>query len=542
MSVSAKRRKFWGWGYEGDILGEEELTWLEGTWAAFFGVDQFEVTPPPVVEEIDLRPPRLTVPSALAAICTTEPYERLRHAYGASFPDSARAFARDFSHPPDVVAYPRAIQDITALLDWSYANDIVVIPFGGGTSVVGGVEPPVAAERVLTIDLTRMQRVLEIDERSQVALIEAGAAGPVLEEQLRPGGWTLRFFPQSFEFSTLGGWIATRAGGHFATLATHIDDLVEGIELVTPRGVIVSPRFPASGAGPDPQRLWLGSEGTLGLITRAWVRIGRRPRFRASASVCFEDFAKAVEAVRTIAQAGLYPANCRLLDPLESLGSGLGNGTQAFLILTFESADHALDPWLRRALELCADYGGVVESQASESGEGEGHRQGAAGRWRQRFLRMPWYREALTARGIISDTFETAVTWERFSHLYEQVRLATAQAIHEVTGKAGWVSCRLTHVYPDGAAAYFTFCALGRKTSLVEQFWEIKRVALSAVTEQGGTITHHHAVGRDHRPWYDRERPALFAEVLRAAKETLDPRWLLNPGVLLDPPVSLGVI
>jgi alkyldihydroxyacetonephosphate synthase len=540
--MSARRRKFWGWGYEGDILSKEELNWLEETWAAFFGVDQFEATPPPTVEEIDLPPPRLSIPSQLAAICTTGPYERLRHSYGASFPDSARAFARDFSHPPDVVAYPRNVQEITALLDWCYAHDIVTIPFGGGTSVVGGVEPPPVAERVLTIDLTRMQRVLEIDEASQVALIEAGAAGPVLEEQLRPGGWTLRFFPQSFEFSTLGGWIATRAGGHFATLATHIDDLVESVELVTPRGVIVSPRFPASGAGPDPLRLWLGSEGILGLITRAWVRIVRRPRFRASASVRFEEFEKASEAVRSIAQAGLYPANCRLLDPWESLGSGLGNGRQAFLVLTFESADHALDPWLQRALELCADYGGATESQASESGPGESHRQGAAGRWRQRFLRMPWYREAMTARGIITDTFETAVTWERFPRLYEQVRLTTAQAIREVTGKAGWVSCRLTHVYPDGAAAYFTFCALGKKEALVQQFWEIKRAALNAVTEHGGTITHHHAVGRDHRPWYDRERPMLFAEALRATKQALDPRWLLNPGVLLDPPAGSGVI
>lgn len=542
MSESARRRKFWGWGYEGDILSEEELGWLEGTWAAFFGVDHFEVTPPPRVEEIDLRPPRLSVPPQLAAICSTDPYERLRHAYGASFPDSARAFARDFSHPPDVVAYPRDVQEIVSLLDWSYDHDIVVIPFGGGTSVVGGVEPPVEAERVLTIDLTRMQRVLEIDEASQVALIEAGAAGPVLEEQLRPGGWTLRFFPQSFEFSTLGGWIATRAGGHFATLATHIDDLVESVELLTPRGLISSPRFPASGAGPDPLRLWLGSEGIFGLITRAWVRLVRRPRFRASASVRFEDFGKAGDAVRAIAQAGLYPANCRLLDPLESLGSGLGDGRQAFLVLTFESADHALDPWLRRALELCADYGGLAESEASESEQGESHRRGAAGRWRQRFLRMPWYREAMTARGIISDTFETAVTWERFPRLYEEVRRATAQAIREVTGKAGWVSCRLTHVYPDGAAAYFTFCSLGKKEALVQQFWQIKRAALDAVVGQGGTITHHHAVGRDHRLWYDRERPALFAEALRAAKERLDPRWLLNPGVLLDPPAGSGVV
>jgi alkyldihydroxyacetonephosphate synthase len=534
MSVSRRRRKFWGWGYEGEVLTPEETRWLEATWAAFFGVDHFEVTPPPAPEEIALPSPRLAPPTHLREICTSEPYERLLHTYGAAFPDSARAFARDFAHPPDVVAYPRNAQEVLALLDWCYERHAVVIPFGGGTSVVGGVEAPPEAGAVVTIDMKRMERVREIDTRAQAALIEAGAAGPVLEEQLRPAGWTLRFFPQSFEHSTLGGWIATRAGGHFATLATHIDDLVESIEVVTPRGLVETRRLPASGAGPDPLRLWLGSEGILGLITQAWVRIVKRPRFRASASVSFADFLQAAEAVRAIAQSGLYPANCRLLDPLESLGSLLGDGSRSFLILTFESADHPLDAWLRRALELCSDSGGKVESQASD--QKEAHRQGAAGQWRQRFLRMPWFREALTARGIISDTFETAITWERLPALYQAAREATAQAIQEATGHPGWVSCRLTHVYPDGAAVYFTFCALGRKSALVDQFWEIKRAALTTVTQHGGTITHHHAVGRHHRPWYDRERPPLFAEALRAAKQTLDPRWLLNPGVLLDPP------
>ncbi len=318
------RLKFWGWGYEGDVLSPDEVGWLESMWAQQFRVPQFDLTSAPAAEDIRLRPPRLTIPAALLPICTTEHYERLLHSYGSSFPDSVRIFARDFSNPPDVIAYPRHAQDILALLDWCHDAGAAVIPFGGGTSVVGGVEPPRDSPAVVTVDMQRMNRVLEIDPVSQTALIQAGTCGPELERQLQPSGLTLRFFPQSFEYSTLGGWIATRAGGHFATLYTHIDDLVESLQAVTPRGVMESRRFPASGAGPAPERIWLGSEGILGIVTQAWVRLRSRPTFRAATTVRFQTFFSAVEAVRVISQAGLYPANCRLLDPLEALTNAAG--------------------------------------------------------------------------------------------------------------------------------------------------------------------------------------------------------------------------
>lgn len=247
----------------------------------------------------------------------------------------------------------------------------------------------------------------------------------------------------------------------------------------------------------------------------------------------FPDVFRAAEAVRAIAQAGLSPANCRLLDPLEALSNASGDGVQAVLVLAFESADHPLETWLKRTLELCADYGGLPTPE--DAGRENAHRSGIAGEWRERFLRMPWLHEALTARGIISDTVETAITWERFAHLYTSVKEATAQAIQQATGRPGLVSCRFTHVYPDGPAIYFTFQALGNKAALLEQFWTIKRAAADALLQAGGTITHHHAVGRDHRPWYDQERPEAFAVALRAVKRALDPNGLLNPGVLIDP-------
>jgi alkyldihydroxyacetonephosphate synthase len=531
--MSGRRLKFWGWGYEGDDLPAEEVQWLESKWAKTLGVDRFEVTPRPRAEEITLRPSRLTIPASLQEICTDDHYERLLHTYGHSFIDSVRKFARDFSNPPDVVAYPRNEQEVVAVLDWCNSQGAAVIPFGGGTSVVGGVEPPQNYPAVVTLDLKRLNRVLEVDPVSEAALIQAGATGPELERQLKAHGFTLRHFPQSFEFATLGGWIATRSGGHFATLYTHIDDLVESMRVVTPVGTLESRRLPGSGAGPSPDRLWLGSEGILGVITQAWVRVRKPPIYRASTTVQFKDIYTAARAIRAISQAGLYPANCRVLDAAEARANEAGDGQHAVLVLTFESPDHPLDSWLNRALELCGDYGG--EYDKAGLGQEEAHKSGAAGQWRNRFIRMPWFREELTPRGIISETFETAVTWDQFENLHDTVMEATRQVIKEATGRPGGVSCRFTHVYPDGPAPYFSFFGLGDKSRMIEQHWQIKQAASDALMKAGGTITHHHAVGRDHRQWYDQERPELFATALRASKAALDPKGLLNPGVLLDP-------
>jgi alkyldihydroxyacetonephosphate synthase len=377
-----------------------------------------------------------------------------------------------------------------------------------------------------------MGKVLEIDRQSRAARIQAGAFGPALEAQLKPHGLTLRHFPQSFEYSTLGGWIATRSGGHFATLYTHIDDFVEAMRVVTPKGTMETRRLPGSGAGPQAERLMLGSEGILGVITEAWMRLQDAPKFRASASVKFTDFLKAAEAVRALSQSGLNPSNCRLIDAEEALGTMAGDGSASLLVLAFESADHPQDMKLARALELVRDHGGVAD--AAKAGGSE-HREGAAGAWRNAFLRAPFYREVLTPLGVIVDTFETAVTWDRFPAFHAEIKARMHDVLARVTGKPGHVTCRFTHVYPDGPAPYFTFQGLGRTSALLEQWQEIKAVANDIVVAAGGTITHHHAVGRDHRPGYARECPPLFAEMMRAAKSAVDPGGIMNPGVLIDP-------
>jgi alkyldihydroxyacetonephosphate synthase len=533
--MSGGRRSFYGWGFEKDAVSPDELNWFERAWADLFHVDGFDPAPMPREEDIALRAPRVPVPLALKPFCTDDKYDRLRHAYGRSVHDLARMIhRRDFSNPPDAVAYPRDEADISAVLDWCGANGLAAIPFGGGSSVVGGVNPP-ADDRyrgVVTIDLGRLNRVLEIDTTSQAARIQAGVLGPDLERQLKSSGLTLRFFLQAWEFSSLGGWIATRAAGHYATVYSQIDDHIESLRVVTPAGTVATRRWPTSGAGPNPDRLFLGSEGALGIITEAWVRLHRRPAFRLSTTVRFGDYEKAVAAVRTISQAGLYPANARLIERGEAKFTEAGDGASDVLVLSFESADHPLGPWMDRALEICGDHGGEWDADALTREDSQ--RRGAAGNWRDKFLRGPYLREHAVARGVMRDTTESCVTWDRYMDFQAKVKDETLRAIRDVTGRDGACTVRFTHLYPDGPAPYFTWHALGDKDRLVEQFWAIKAAASAAMSDAGGTITHHHALGRDHRTWYDRERPELFADALKAVKQRLDPHGVLNPGVLID--------
>jgi alkyldihydroxyacetonephosphate synthase len=532
-SASKGRLKHFGWGREGEGLTEAEEAAALDRYRRLFGVSEFDELAPPPLAAIDLSPSRVGPPPVLAACCSAAPYDRIAHTYGKSFSDYARGLAGDYRVAPDIVAYPRDEAEIRAILDWTSGAGVALVPFGAGSSVVGGIEPRFDRARwpaAVTLDLRNLDRVVEIDPISRAARIEAGVFGPALEAQLRPHRLTLRHFPQSFEYSTLGGWIATRSGGHFASLHTHIDDFVESLRVVTPQGVVETRRLPGSGAGPSPDRLFIGSEGMLGIITEAWMRLQDRPRFRAGGAVRFADFFAAARTVRAIAQAGLYPANCRILDAQEAHNTGAGDGTMAIMVLAFESGDHPLDAWLARALECCADHGG----RPDQPGAADAHRQGAAESWRNAFIRMPYARERLVRRAIITDTFETAITWERFEAFHERVKTATEAAIREATGRPGQVTCRFTHVYPDGPAPYFTFHALGRHGALSDQWRAIKTSASDALIAAGGTITHHHAVGRDHRPWYDRQRPDLFAAALTAAKRTIDPHGTLNPGVLID--------
>jgi alkyldihydroxyacetonephosphate synthase len=502
-----KRQNHWGWGFQEQRPSREQIAELGRLAGERLGFQAAEVEDGVPLDAVELPAPRIEAPAALAEVLTSDSVERAAHTYGKAYRDIVRAFRGRYDHPPDLVARPRSEAEIEQVLAWASDAQIAVIPYGGGTSVVGGIEARFDGPAI-SLDLRALDRVLEVDRVSQAARIQAGVLGPALEDQLREHQLTLRHFPQSFEFSTLGGWIATRAGGHFATLYTHIDDLVESVRALTPIGDWESRRLPGSGAGPSPDRMLIGSEGILGVITEAWVRVRPRPKFKASATVHFDSFEQGAEVVRAIAQSGLYPSNCRLLDEAEGRLTGVSE--QTMLVLGFESADHPVDAWMEQALAIC-------DREPTSTGSGAG------GDWRSAFLAMPYLRDNLIQVGVLNDTFETSITWDKLGDLRAAVRAAVPHA-----------TCRFTHVYPDGPAPYFTVVEPARRGSELEQWDEIKARASEAVLSAGGTITHHHAVGRDHRPWYDRQRPEAFAQALRAAKAALDPEWILNPGNLIS--------
>jgi alkyldihydroxyacetonephosphate synthase len=477
------RRRHWGWGNEGDPVGEgaAEL-------AAHLGFGSAELE----------RPAPLAID-----------HDRALHAHGASYLDVVTAMRGDFPNPPTEVIRPADEPELLAALERADAENLTVTPYGGGTSVVQGVEPIPHPRHngAISVAMERFDRVLEVDPISRAARIQAGASGPRIERELAEHGMTMRFFPQSFERSTLGGWIATRAAGHFATGPTHIDDLVESIRAVTVRGdVWESRRLPASGAGPSPDRLLLGSEGTLAIITEAWVRVRPRDEPRWSARVELDDFATGLELVREMVQCGMRPSNCRVIEAREAQLTFAGD--TPLLLLGFEGD---LSP-VEAARSLCARHGRLSE--------------GRGGEWREAFLRAPYLRDTLVAMGVFAETFETAVTWDRLPVLIETVKASVPEGV---------VTCRITHAYPDGAAPYFTVLAPARRGEEDEQWGDVKTAVSGAIAAGGGTITHHHAVGRVHRDWYDRQRPEPFAAALRAAKAELDPSSRLNPGVLLGP-------
>lgn len=529
-----QRRSFWTWGYESDEPDAAARKLAAANISKRLGR---VVTPPPIprLEDVTLRDARLKVPAALQDWVSSSHVERALHTHGGHVLELLAGLRGEFTNPPDAVAHPRNEAELEATLAWCDSKGYAVIPFGGATSVVWGVCVPENVDAAVTVDLDHFHRILEIDHTSRAACIQAGVLGPDLEDRLRGEGLTLRHFPQSFPWSTVGGWVATRSGGHYATNHTHIDDFVESIRMLTPSGWWESRRLPGSGAGPSPDRLVMGSEGVLGIISHCWLRLQKRPVYRGSAGVVFADWAQGADATREVVQAKLWPANLRLLDPLEAQQSAGLDGSQALLIIGFESADVPQDTPIRQAVEIARAAGGQIADEAIHIDDGTGKatgRAGAVGAWREAFIGVN--AGVANGLGLLSDTFETAITWDKWPAFDAHVREKVGRVLVETLGPGTHLSCRFTHVYPDGPAPYYSFTGAATPGGESEQWQIIKDAATDAIMEAGGSVTHHHAVGRMHRDGWAKQMPPLQIESLRAVKQRLDPNGILNPGVLFD--------
>ena len=470
----------------------------------------------------------------------TDPETRLRYARGQSLPDWVALRSGRIEAFPDAVARPTSAEEIRAALAFARTLGAGVIPYGGGTSVVGHINPPVSAAPVLTLSLERLNRVLEIDETSRLATVEAGAAGPHLEAQLQARGYTLGHYPQSFEYSTLGGWIATRSSGQQSYHYGRIEALFAGGEVETPRGSLRLPPFPASAAGPDLRELVLGSEGRLGVIVRAQVRVRPRPAAEGFYGIFFPSWDQGVDATRAMVQAGLAASMLRLSNPLE---------TEVTLTL----AGKRWIDWADRGLRLIG-FGaarcllvfgatGTAGHVRRTRGEAEALSRGFGGlpvgatvghTWQKSRFLSPYLRNTLWDRGVAVDTLETALPWSRVKAAAEAVPQAIVRAA-EAQGERVLAFAHLSHLYRDGASLYTTY--LFRRAAdpdeLLARWRAMKHAASLALQEHGGTITHQHGVGVDHALYLPAEKGALGLEALRAAIRVFDPDGQLNPGKLL---------
>ena len=529
--MNAKNRNFWGWGYTDYVLPNAVSTQILNHLKMGLGIKNFEQITPPNIKQLRLPDSKFEIPKSLKNICTADVAQRAGHSYGKSFRDVWRGLNGIFNHPPDYVAYPKNENDIQLLFDFAKAKKIALIPYGGGSSVCGGVEPLHLSNYngCISVDMINFDQVLEIDQHSRSARIQAGIYGLDLENKLKPYGLTLRHYPQSFEFSTLGGWIATSSGGHFATLYTHIDEFVQAVRMITPNGgILQSRRLPGSGAGPSEERLVCGSEGVLGIITEAWMRLQDTPKYKDTVTFFFKEFEQGVEACRILAQSGLNPSNARLVSALEAFSNGLGDGIHTVAIVGFESAYFPVRDLLEKAITICTEAGGKISNKQKENSATDER----AEEWKQSFIRAPYLRDELIKNGLVIETFETAITWSHFNVLHKKIEQAVYTSFQRL-GMIGFITCRFTHIYPDGPAPYYTIIAQGKPGAQLEEWDELKQTVSDILIEQGATITHHHAVGKDHRPWYAKQASNTFQHILKSTKSVVDTEWILNPGTLI---------
>ena len=543
----------WGWtAHKDELAGREEIwTWLAGE----LGMPALLATPARPLESITLPAARLPADAHARFVALLgadrvrdDAYERAFHALGRSYHDLLSLRAGDLSVAPDAVLYPRSGEEVLSVLSAASEMAIAVVPYGGGSSVVGGVSAGTGTfKSVVTVDLSAMDRLIEIDAVAQTATAEAGIYGPALERALKAKGFTRGHHPQSFEFSTLGGWIAHRGAGQGSGRYGRAEDWLVGATLATPRGMLSVGGFPASSAGPQLLDLALGSEGTFGIVTQATVRLHMLAAVSDYRGYLFRDFASGAAAIRQAVQSGIDVTMLRLSDAAETrfyrafgaLGKRRGLGDRlAQIYLDTRGFDD-------KACAMVAGFEGTEADVARARGAFEAiakkHRalflgEGQGKRWKDGRFHGPYLRDPMMDRGAGVDTLETATRWSNIETLYVAVKDALEKAIRDTAprdGAHGIVSCHISHSYLDGASLYFTYIFPRALEREIAQWRDIKKAASDAIAAHGGTISHHHGVGEDHLPWMMAEKGALGIDVLRAVKMALDPKGVMNPGKLI---------
>jgi alkyldihydroxyacetonephosphate synthase len=520
--------------------------------AARFGVSLTRPAAAVPVEAVVLPPSRLgdAARSALEVALGKEQVlldraERAYHAAGKSLADLLRIRSGNLERAPDAVVYPASAAEVARVLAAAREHDLAVVPFGGGTSVVGGVEPilPPGKRAVIALDTTRLDKLLELDDRSLTATFQAGIDGPSLEAELGDRGYTLGHFPQSFEHSTLGGWIAARSSGQQSDGYGGIDTLLVSVKVVTPSGELTTLTVPRHAAGPDLNQVVLGSEGTLGVIVEATLRIRERMAVQDVRGMLFRDFASGIRTIRAWVAAGLpmmmmrlsdaqetevslllrhdpdkrFDAGATLLDATKSVGYG---DDRAIMLFGIEGDDRTrLSAHMLRAQAIGVLNGGLP------LGKGPGTS------WKKERFRTPYLRDFMLDQGIAIDTMETAFEWSKLEQGHARV-LAHMRAATQRHAGGGLAMGHVSHSYPDGACVYFIVVYPVSASDAIEQWREIKRATTDAIVDAGGTISHHHGIGTDHAPWLTREKGVLGVEAMKALKQTFDPEGMMNPGKL----------
>jgi alkyldihydroxyacetonephosphate synthase len=532
--------KWWGWGdpavepeLDDAALGvlRERIGELE-PWPLSRALEGFEL---PAAE----APPRALVDAVGEENVFTADEDRLRHATGRGYADLARLRNGVLEAAPDAVAMPRSASALQRVLEVCAAEGIAVVPFGGGTSVVGGVEPLRGGHgRLLSLDLGALRDVV-VDDRSLTARLGAGLRGPEAEAALGRFGLTLGHFPQSFEYATIGGFAATRSAGQASSGYGRFDALVSSVRLLAPTGELSTLETPHTAAGPALRELVVGSEGVLGVIPEVTVRVRPSPGVRRYEAWMAESFEAGTEIVRSLAQGPGLPQIIRVSDEEETEGTLALNGPRglsgrlfsgylgvrgrrggALMIVGYEGGEESVARTRALSVRALRDGGAAYLGQA------------AGQAWEHGRYRGPYLRDTLMGMGAMVETLETSHAWSRFGELHEGVGGAIREAL-AAQGTPGLVFCHLSHAYADGASLYFTFISRARRGAELEQWGAVKRAACEAIVAHGGTITHHHAVGHDHAPYMEAEVGQAGLEVLRAVKEQLDPAGVMNPGKLL---------